>query len=77
MSAIFVYTVDRTENTRLHREYPLGVPASMATKWHRARPDDEALAACSARIVLNTEDRTPLGVAGGPRSDDLCGRCFR
>lgn len=66
-----VYSVDRTDTPRLHRLDVL--PESAQTAWHRARPDDEALAACSCRIVLNTEDRSEVGEPGVGR---LCRRCF-
>lgn len=66
------YTVDRTENNRVRQMEDL--PEWARTKWHRARPDDEGLAACSRRIILNTEDATDIDLLH-PR--DLCGRCFR
>lgn len=42
------------------------------SKWHIQRSEDRALALCSRRIILNTEDRTPIDrIPYG----EVCGRC--
>lgn len=71
MPEVWVYSTDRTWNNRLRRSDE--VPASAVTKWHRSRPDDRALAACSRHIVLNVEDRSR---PTDPVVGDLCLRCF-
>jgi hypothetical protein len=66
----YVYTVDRSQRTDLRGRH---LSESEQTAWHRARPTDEGLAACSRRIVLNTEDRSLTTSNGVGR---LCRRCF-
>lgn len=70
---VFVYSVDRTESRALRWQAGELSP-SQETKWHRAKPDDEGLALCSRRIVLNTEDKA---LPTAPFVGDLCQRCFK
>lgn len=69
---LLVYSVDRSQARTIGRAHSDGLTPSQQTKWHRARPEDEALAACSARIVLNVEDGSPQS---SPVVGVLCQRC--
>lgn len=68
---VFAYSTDRSYNMRLRTLD--NVPSWAETRWHRCRPDDEALAACNRSILLNTTDKQP---AGSPLIGILCRRCF-
>ena len=69
--AVYVYSNDRTEVNWLR--WWDEVPDWAQTKFHRCRPTDHGLAACSSRIILNCEGPHPVGSV--PPSE-LCRRCF-